>query len=52
MAKKGNKKANLEANEAFLQYEEEIVADPAYAGMPDLRHDGEVNTFSDKILSK
>lgn len=39
MANKGSKKANLEANEAFLQYEEEIVNDPAYAGMPDLRHD-------------
>lgn len=39
MAKKGNKKSNLEANEAFLQYEEEIVTHPAYAGMPDLRHD-------------
>ena len=39
MAKKGNKKSNIEANEAFLQYEEEIVCDPAYAGMPDLRHD-------------
>ena len=39
MATKGNKKANLEANEAFLQYEEEIVNNPAYAGMPDLRHD-------------
>lgn len=38
MATKGNKKANLEANEAFLQYEEEIVSNPAYAGMPDLRH--------------
>lgn len=39
MAAKGKKKANLEANEAFLQYEEEIVNHPAYAGMPDLRHD-------------
>lgn len=39
MAKKGNKRTNLEANEAFLQYEEEIVNHPAYAGMPDLRHD-------------
>ena len=39
MATKGNKKTNYEANEAFLQYEEEIVAHPAYAGMPDLRHD-------------
>ena len=38
MATKGVKKANLEANDAFLQYEEEIVNDPAYAGMPDLRH--------------
>ncbi len=39
MATKGNKRANLEANEAFLQYEEEIANHPAYAGMPDLRHD-------------
>ena len=39
MAKKGNKRTNLEANEAFLQYEEEIANHPAYAGMPDLRHD-------------
>ena len=39
MAKKGAKKTNLEANEIFLQYEEEIVNDPVYAGMPDLRHD-------------
>lgn len=39
MATKGNKRTNLEANEAFLQYEEEIVNHPAYAGMPDLRHD-------------
>ena len=39
MAAKGNKRTNLEANEAFLQYEEEIVNHPAYAGMPDLRHD-------------
>lgn len=39
MAKKGKKRTNLEANEAFLQYEEEIVNHPAYAGMPDLRHD-------------
>ncbi|MCD7724955.1 MAG: Alw26I/Eco31I/Esp3I family type II restriction endonuclease [Clostridiales bacterium] len=34
-----NKRNNLEANEAFLQYEEEIANHPAYAGMPDLRHD-------------
>lgn len=27
MAKKGAKKTNLEANEIFLQYEEEIVND-------------------------
>lgn len=33
MAKKGAKKTNLEANEIFLQYEEEIVNDPVYAGM-------------------
>ncbi len=39
MATKGRSRANLEANEAFLQYEEEIVSHPAYAGMPDLRHD-------------
>ena len=36
MATKGNKKTNYEANEAFLQYEEEIVAHPAYAGMKKL----------------
>lgn len=39
MATKGMSKNKLEANEAFLQYEEEIAAHPAYAGMPDLRHD-------------
>lgn len=39
MATKGNKKTNYEANEAFLQYEEEIATHPAYAGMPDLRHE-------------
>ena len=39
MAKTGRKRENLEANEAFLQYEEEIVNHPAYAGMPDLKHD-------------
>lgn len=39
MAKKGAKKSNYEANEAFLQYEEEIVSHPNYAGMPDLRHE-------------
>lgn len=39
MATRGNKRTNLEANEAFLQYEEEIANHPAYAGMPDLRHD-------------
>ncbi len=39
MAKKGAKKTNLEANEIFLQYEEEIANNPVYAGMPDLRHD-------------
>jgi len=39
MATKGTKKTNIEASEAFLQYEEEIVSHPAYAGMPDLRHD-------------
>ena len=39
MAIKRRTRANLEANEAFLQYEEEIVNHPAYAGMPDLRHD-------------
>lgn len=36
---KHKKKDNIEVNEAFLQYEEEIVNNPAYAGMPDLRHD-------------
>ena len=39
MATKGNKKTNLEANEAFLQYEEEIANNPTYSGMPDLRHE-------------
>lgn len=39
MANKGNKKTNIDASEAFLEYEEEIVNHPAYAGMPDLRHD-------------
>ena len=39
MAKKGAQKTNLEANEIFLQYEEEIVNDPVYADMLDLRHD-------------
>lgn len=39
MATKGSKKNNIEASEAFLQYEEEIVSNPVYAGMPDLRHD-------------
>lgn len=38
MAKKRSRRRNLEANEAFLQYEEEIANHPAYAGMPDLRH--------------
>ncbi|WP_427113082.1 Alw26I/Eco31I/Esp3I family type II restriction endonuclease [Megasphaera sueciensis] len=43
MATKGNKKTNLEANDAFLQYEEEIVNNPAYNGMPDLRYsDGSI----------
>ena len=39
MAKKKEKKANLEVSEAFLQYEEEIANHPAYSGMPDLRHE-------------
>ena len=39
MSTRGNRRTNLEANEAFLQYEEEIANHPAYAGMPDLRHD-------------
>ena len=39
VATRGEKKNNYEASEAFLQYEEEIVTNPAYAGMPDLRHD-------------
>ena len=34
-----NEKNNLEANEIFLQYEEEMVNNPAYHGMPDLRFD-------------
>lgn len=43
MATKGNKKINFEANDAFLQYEEEIVNNPVYDGMPDLRHnDGSI----------
>lgn len=39
MARKQTGKANLEVNEAFLQYEEEIVNHPVYANMPDLRHE-------------
>jgi Alw26I/Eco31I/Esp3I family type II restriction endonuclease len=39
MAKIEKKRVNIEANEAFLQYEEEIANNPAYAGMPDLRHE-------------
>lgn len=39
MATKRIKKSNIEASEKFLQYEEEIASHPAYAGMPDLRHD-------------
>ena len=39
MAQKGKKKTSIEASEAFLQYEEEIVSHPAYANMPDLRHE-------------
>ena len=39
MAKKKEKKANLEVSEAFLQYEEEIANHPEYSGMPDLRHE-------------
>lgn len=39
MTKSGKKRPNFEANEAFLQYEEKIVNNPEYAGMPDLRHD-------------
>ncbi len=39
MATKGKKRANIEANEAFLQYEEEMANHPAYKGMPDLRYD-------------
>lgn len=43
MAKKGAKKANLEATENFLQYEEEIVNSPIYKGMPDARRpDGSI----------
>lgn len=39
MATKGGKKVNIDANEIFLQYEEDIVTNPIYAGMPDLRHE-------------
>lgn len=39
MANKKNTKTNIEASEAFLEYEEEIVAHPSFAGMPDLRRD-------------
>jgi Alw26I/Eco31I/Esp3I family type II restriction endonuclease len=39
MAKKGQKKENYDASEKFLEYEEEIVSHPTFAGMPDLRHD-------------
>jgi len=39
MATKGEKKVNIEANEIFLQYQEEIVNNPVYKGMPDLRHE-------------
>ncbi len=39
MAQKKKQKTNWEANEVFLQYEEEIATHPTYAGMPDLRHD-------------
>lgn len=39
MAKKGAEKTNIEASSAFLQYEEEIVNHPSYAGMPDLYKD-------------
>lgn len=39
MATRGMKKTNLDANDAFLQYEEEIVSNQAYDGMPDLRHE-------------
>ena len=34
MATKGNKKTNYEANEAFLQYEEEIVQDDCMNAHP------------------
>ena len=36
MPKKRKKKTNVYANEAFLQYEEEIINNPTYSGMPDL----------------
>ena len=39
MAKKGAKKNNYEANEKFIEYEEEIVKNPVFEGMPDLRLD-------------
>lgn len=39
MAQKGTEKTNIEASAAFLQYEEEIVNHPSYAGMPDLYKD-------------
>lgn len=39
MATKGAKKTNVDAAEAFLQYEEEIATHPNYAGMPDLRYE-------------
>lgn len=39
MSTKEKKRTNLEANEAFLQYEEAIANHPAYAGMPDLRRE-------------
>ncbi|WP_350343256.1 Alw26I/Eco31I/Esp3I family type II restriction endonuclease [Proteinivorax tanatarense] len=39
MAKKGAKKYNYDANEKFIEYEEEIAKNPAYEGMPDLRLD-------------
>lgn len=39
MARKGQKKENYEASQKFIEYAEEIVANPVYEGMPDVRLD-------------
>lgn len=39
IAKDGAKRMSIDANEAFLQYEEEIANNPVYKGMPDLRYE-------------